>query len=162
MPGTDLSADADQRFAGIRIRAAALLIDVVLFCAVFFPVTRVFKGVWLMAPTDHRWQRGLFIFDPLCLIFLIAIVAYYVGLEAFGGSIGKRLLGLRIVNLDGRPPGLRASIIRNVLRVVDSLPACDLLGALLVTWSPERMRLGDRLAGTRVVRASTTPSAAAE
>ncbi|MEW6249022.1 MAG: RDD family protein [Planctomycetota bacterium] len=146
-------------FAGVAIRAAALALDSVLFCAVFFPITRLAKGVWLMSPADHRWRQGLFIFDPLCLVFLVAILAYYVLLEAAGGTPGKRLLGLRIVGRDGQAPGLRASLIRNVLRVIDSLPAFYLLGAWLVARSPERTRLGDRLAGTRVVRRAGLPHA---
>jgi uncharacterized RDD family membrane protein YckC len=128
-----------------------MAIDAALFCAAFFPVTRLLKGVWLMAPADHRWRHGLFVFDPLCLAFLLLIVAYYIALEALGGTAGKRLLGLRIIDAAGRPPGLRASVIRNALRIVDSLPVGYVLGALLVATSAERTRLGDRLAGTRVI-----------
>lgn len=142
---------AAARGAGVLWRALALALDAALFCAAFFPVTRLVKGVWLMSAADHRWRHGLFIFDPLCLVFLVLIVAYYLALEARGGTLGKRLLGLRIVDVGGRSPGLRASVIRNALRIVDSLPACYLLGAVLIATSPECTRLGDRLAGTRVI-----------
>jgi uncharacterized RDD family membrane protein YckC len=144
-------AAAARHYAGLGVRAAAMILDVIVFCLVFFPITRLVKGVWLMSPADHRWQNGWFIFDPICLVFLIIIIVYYVLLEAGGGTVGKRVLGLRIVGRDGRLPGLKASLVRNVLRIVDSLPACYILGAILVARSPERTRLGDRVAGTRVV-----------
>ena len=47
-----------RRFAGLWPRFLAQLVDLALFCAVFFPVTRLVKGVWLMNPADHRWNRG--------------------------------------------------------------------------------------------------------
>jgi hypothetical protein len=74
-----MTLDRDEgRYAGLGIRFAALVIDTLLFGAVFFPVTRLVKGVWLMSAGDHRWSVGLFITDPLCLAFLAVMVAYPV------------------------------------------------------------------------------------
>ena len=72
---------AAPRYAGVWIRFAALAIDGLLFCSVFFPVTRLIKGVWLMSPGDHRWTSGWFIFDPLRLVFLIVMFVYFAVLE---------------------------------------------------------------------------------
>ncbi len=143
----------NARYAGLGRRFLALLFDLLLFCAVFFPVTRLVKGVWLMSPSDHRWVSGLFITDPLCVAFLIVMVLYYVLLEGlFGVTFGKWLVGLRVVGVDdGGRPGLVKSGLRNGLRAVDSLPAFNLLGVVLILRSPERARFGDRVAGTRVV-----------
>jgi hypothetical protein len=46
----------DTRFSGLWPRFLAVLVDFLLFCVVFFPVTRFTKGVWLMNTTDHRWN----------------------------------------------------------------------------------------------------------
>ncbi|MBW3666803.1 MAG: RDD family protein, partial [Actinobacteria bacterium] len=72
--------------------------------------------------------------------------------------------GQRVVMEDGSPVDWRASTIRNVLRVVDVLPLFYLVGAILVWNSDRRQRLGDRVAGTVVVRrasveAESPPSA---
>lgn len=142
----------DVRYGGLGVRFLALLVDLLLFCAFFFPITRLVKGVWLMAPTDHRWTDGLFIFDPICLVFLIIMIGYYVGLESWLGlTFGKWVMGLRVVSLDGGKPGLRRGLLRNALRFVDSLPAFHLLGVILILQSPEHARFGDRVAGTRVI-----------
>lgn len=152
MSGPGAPKGAGWRYASIAPRLAAGAVDVALFCAAFFPITRLVKGVWLMAPSDHRWVRGLFISDPLCLAFLVAMAAYYVlGEGLTGATVGKWALRLRVVGPDGRAPGLWRAALRNLLRLVDGLPALSLLGIVLVLRSPERARLGDRLAGTRVI-----------
>jgi uncharacterized RDD family membrane protein YckC len=145
--------DKETRYAGLLRRFLALLVDFLLFCAFFFPITRLVKGVWLMSPSDHNWTRGWFIFDPLCLIFLVIIVVYFVLLEGLlGVTLGKWVLGLRVVQIGDGRPGLWKSLVRNALRVVDSLPALNILGMILIQRSEERARFGDRVAGTRVIQ----------
>jgi len=148
----ELSQTNQLRYAGLGRRFAALVIDFIILSMVFFPVTRIVKGVWLMNRGDHLWGYGWLVTDPLCLIFLVVIVLYFVLLEgAFGATIGKRLTGMRVVGVDGRGPGIMRALVRNLLRVVDALPALNILGVVLIVRSPERARFGDRVAGTRVI-----------
>jgi len=143
-------------YAGLWTRALALVIDGIVLSAAFFVITRAVKGVWIMGPEDHRWARGLFVTDPLCLAFLAAIFGYFVLLEGLAGATpGKRALGIRVVREDGSRAGLSEALLRNALRIVDGLPAFHILGAILIALSPENARFGDRVAGTRVVRAET-------
>lgn len=139
--------------AGVGLRFLALLVDLILFCAVFFPITRLVKGVWLLTASDHRWVHGWFISDPLCLAFLAVIVFYYIALEAwFGGTVGKLVVGVRVIAVEsGKAPGWRKSTVRNVLRLVDALPALNLVGILMILATRERTRVGDLVAHTRVV-----------
>ena len=140
------------KYAGLGIRFAALAIDFLLLSAIFFPVTRMAKGVWIMSGEDHLWNYGWLITDPLCLAFLAVIVLYFVRLEGtLGATIGKKVLGLRVVRADGRKPGVMLAAIRNLLRAVDALPALNILGVVLIASSPEKARFGDRVAGTRVI-----------
>ncbi len=144
--------NSGAHYAGLWVRFAALFVDLLVFCAFFFPITRLVKGVWLMTPTDHRWNTGLFISDPVCIVFFVAIILYYVLLEGwFGLTVGKWALGLRVMAVGGGKPGIKRAVLRNALRMVDSLPAFNILGALLILRSPERARVGDRWASTRVV-----------
>ena len=144
--------NAVPRPAGLWLRFLALTVDYLIFAAVFFPVTRVVKGVWLMGAGDHRWAGTVFITDPLCLGFLVLMLFYFVLLEGLAGAtFGKRLVGLRIVSVDGRRPGLARALWRNLLRFVDGLPALNIVGIVLILTSPERARFGDRVAGTRVL-----------
>jgi uncharacterized RDD family membrane protein YckC len=111
------------------------------------------KGTWIMSAADHRWNLGWFVTDPLCIVFLVSMFLYFVLLEGLaGGTVGKRLLRLRVVDTGGGRAGLGRALLRNVLRVVDSLLACGVLGAVLIAKTPDRARFGDRVAGTRVIR----------
>src|SRR5204863_7943184 len=66
-----------------------------------------------------------------------------------GRSVGKMAAGLRVVGIDGLPPGAVALIVRNLLRVMD-VPLIA-----LVLFSPLRQRFGDLAAGTVVVTAGS-------
>ena len=146
-------AEAHQpKYANLGPRFWALVIDLFILSMIFFPVTRIVKGVWIMSGSDHLWGFGWLITDPLCLIFLVVIFLYFVVLEgSFGATVGKILLRLRVVRPDGRRPGLQRALVRNLLRFVDGLPAFNILGVVLIIKSPERARFGDRVAGTRVI-----------
>jgi uncharacterized RDD family membrane protein YckC len=85
-------------------------------------------------------------------ISAVIAIAYYIIMEATqGATVGKMVLGLRVVRVDGAPISWNESIIRNLLRIVDAL-FVYLVGAILVWNSPIRQRLGDRVAKTVVVR----------
>ena len=143
----------DRTYAGVWPRLTALVADIVLMSCMFFPVTRIVKGTWVMSTSDHEWVRGWFVSDPLCLSFLVVMFLYFVLLEGLGGAtVGKRLMRLRVVDVNGGRAGLIRSLIRNVLRVVDGLPTMGLVGAILIAATPSRARVGDLVAGTRVVR----------
>lgn len=140
------------QYAGLERRFGALVVDFILLSAVFFPVTRIVKGTWLMSQQDHLWGYGWVVTDPLCLISLVVIVLYFVLLEGLlGGTVGKKALGLQVVGPDGNRPGLGPALVRNLLRAVDALPAFCILGVVLIVNSPERARFGDRVGQTRVI-----------
>ena len=70
-----------------------------------------------------------------------------------GQTPGKRALGIRVVREGGLPLGVSHSLIRNLLRIVDSLPPpLCIVGAASVLATPKGQRLGDLAAGTVVIR----------
>ena len=149
----DISVQKQFRYAGLWPRFLALLIDFVLLSLIFFPITKIVKGTWLMTTADHRWASGWFITDPLCLTFLAIIILYFILLEGLAGAtIGKLIMGIRVVDIKGDKPGLMKSLVRNVLRAVDSLPVLNIIGVILILRSDERARFGDRVARTRVIK----------
>jgi uncharacterized RDD family membrane protein YckC len=77
---------------------------------------------------------------------------YPVYFEVTSGSTpGKRWLSLRVVQEDGSPVTLGASMLRNLVRFVDFMPAGYLFGLLSCMVSGRFQRLGDLAAGTLVV-----------
>ena len=57
---------------------------------------------------------------------------------------------------DGGTPGLGPLFVRNVFRMIDSLPMCYGLGLLMILTSTRQARLGDLAAGTIVVYDTAT------
>jgi len=141
-----------MNYAGLGRRFIALFIDFIVFNILFFPMTRLVKGVWIMSNEEHLWDQGWFITDPMCLTFLAVMVLYFILLEGiFGATIGKKLTGIKVVQANGQKPNMKQAIIRNILRIVDALPVLNILGVALIATSPEKARFGDRVAGTRVI-----------
>jgi uncharacterized RDD family membrane protein YckC len=90
---------------------------------------------------------------PALLFFALALLYYFALEAATGQTIGKRLLGLRVVSDDGHRPSTGAIAIRTLLRIIDALPILYLVGFItILATGAQRKRLGDLAAKTRVVR----------
>ena len=94
------------------------------------------------------------------VVLILTYFGYFLFCEAlWARTPGKMLFDLRVRRLDGAVPGLKEAFIRTVLRLVEANPL--LLGAipagLAVSFSKRRQRLGDRLAGTVVMRGKPAP-----
>jgi uncharacterized RDD family membrane protein YckC len=88
---------------------------------------------------------------------------YYFACESGAGqTLGKRLLGLRVVRADGEAAGLREIVVRTVLRVVDGI-GLYLVGLLVMLLTGgRRQRLGDLAAGTVVTQAGPAKESVGE
>ncbi len=93
---------------------------------------------------------------------LVFYVGYHVLFEVLGGgrTPGKRAAGLRVVTSEGAPVGLRASLIRNFMRLLEGVALWYLPAMVFVLATRHNQRIGDLLAGTLVVR-DAKPVAAA-
>lgn len=133
--------------AGLPARTLAWLVDALIKLVGLFVAATVLA---LMGEAGI----GLYL-----LVLFSAFWLYNVLFEVFnrGATPGKRALGLRVMNTNGTPVGWAGSTIRNLLRAVDVLPGCYLLGFLSVHLSERFQRLGDLAAGTIVVH--ETPAA---
>jgi uncharacterized RDD family membrane protein YckC len=75
-----------------------------------------------------------------------------------GQTVGKRLLGLRVVDARGLRLEPAQVIVRNLLRLIDALPAFYLVGGTASILNRHHQRLGDLAAGTVVVRTPAVSS----
>lgn len=137
--------------AGAGTRGAAALLDALISLLMVFGLS--IGGVLLgrRLPESLGTQlAGVFAFT-----ILVIWVSYFVLLEWLwnGQTIGKRRAGLRVIGADGEPARFTAVLIRNLLRIVDFLPASYALGVVAIVFTSRSQRLGDLAAGTYVVRA---------
>lgn len=141
---------------GVGPRAAAVIIDGIIFVVIYYMMLAVFGGTSVI-DTGYgmvEYNTGLTGL-PALLYFAIAL-AYYIVLEGkLGATVGKMLLGLKVVAENGSPISYKEATIRTLLRIIDGL-FVYLVGAILVWTSPSKQRLGDRAAHTLVIRIKKT------
>ena len=94
-------------------------------------------------------RRGV----ALVLVLFLLTYGYFAAFEALwnGQTPGKRSIGLRVISVSGRPVTAIDSILRNLLRIVDSIPGIYAVGLVSVFLTARNQRLGDLVAGTVVV-----------
>ena len=142
----------DYRFASLGDRFIAFVLDSALLFGLFAIV-----DAWAFM----RWgavegaELQLTTAAVLMAILLNSVILFLYGwlLEAAcGATLGKALVGIRVVGSDGR--GIFSSCaVRNALRLVDGI-GFYILGALVAGCSSIRQRIGDLFAQTAVVEES--------
>ena len=88
------------------------------------------------------------------LAYFAISIAYGIVLEWRwrGQTVGKRLFGLRVIDVQGLRLQLPQIVVRNLLRFVDALPVLYLAGGVAAFLSARGQRLGDLAANTVVAR----------
>ena len=93
------------------------------------------------------------VYAILILLAFLSQFGYFAFFETIwnGQTPGKRWTHLRVIKDSGRPVDAQSAILRNLIRIVDSLPSLYAVGIVTSLISPQNKRVGDYLAGTVVV-----------
>ena len=139
----------ELRPAGVGSRGLALIIDL----AAQFVVTIA----WLLAFGAIGASSDEAAVEAILLTLVVAtILGYPVGFETLwrGRTLGKAVMGLRVVRDDGGPIRFRHAFVRGLVGVVVDRPGLSIgLLALIPMLATKRSkRLGDLAAGTVVVQ----------
>ncbi len=142
----------DYDVAGIGSRFLAALVDSILI--VLLQII-VFGTLILLLGMDNLFSSDA----PTWAIAVLSLVAfmffwgYYIFFEFLwnGQSPGKRMVGLRVIRLDGLPVTAAEVVIRNLVRLLDFLPTAYGVGVVTMFVNEKSRRLGDLAAGTVVV-----------
>jgi uncharacterized RDD family membrane protein YckC len=134
----------ELRAAGPVARAIAWAIDATLRW-----------GLYMVLSLALIPLLGLAAFPLLVLLVFLGEWFYPVFFEVgwHGQTIGKRAVGLRVVNDDGTPVTWSSSMLRNLLLAADMVPGTFLAGLVCSLATEGNRRLGDLAAGTLVIHA---------
>lgn len=90
----------------------------------------------------------------LALLFVIPVFFYDLACEILfnGQSLGKKVMGIKVISLDGEQPTLGQYLIRWLFRLVDFSLTSSLCALIMVAATEKRQRLGDMIAGTTLVK----------
>jgi uncharacterized RDD family membrane protein YckC/DNA-binding HxlR family transcriptional regulator len=139
--------------ASIKSRISAFLIDFTFILAITVAITVLpeIMSISVAEFLDHSASTILFITIGLQWV-------YSTLLEGFNGqSLGKRIMGLKVVRTDGKKMSYDHAAVRNFGKVLPLLPF-----DLLVGWRIRNctfMRYFDKFAGTTVITLRATPRA---
>lgn len=135
--------------AGIGTRFLAALIDSAIWLVA--QIVIVLGSVFVFTRGGPGDTIGVIL---LLTLSFILFWGYYIVFETLwrGQTPGKRLMKVRVIKTSGYPIGFVEAVIRNLVRIVDFLPAYYGVGVLTMFISTQSRRLGDYAAGTIVVK----------
>lgn len=143
---TSQNIDVEFALGSVGDRIIARIIDNLILVAYGITVIAIIgfgnMGEFL---SDNGWLVVLlilpvFFYDLLCEMLLN------------GQSVGKKVMGIKVISLSGEQPSFSQYLNRWVFRLVDFTITGSFLALIMVAAGEKRQRLGDYIAGTVVVK----------
>lgn len=135
--------------AGERI--GAYLIDGAIKLSYIFVISMIFF-YWL---NFDKMMSGLDSWSRIAIFIIIyfPVIIYSITLESIfeGQSIGKKLVKIKVVKIDGYQAGFGDYLIRWFFRIIDFSIFNGIVALVVVITSKKGQRLGDMAAGTAVI-----------
>ena len=153
----DMGTGSNQQFdmGHWVLRIIALIIDsIIIGIVVWILLSFVFISLLFTGALYSLWfDYGYTLVFPFILGILE--VFYFAILEvAWGGTIGKRLMGLQVQMTNGNKVTLDKAFIRNISKIYWIFLLLDWIIALVTPGADRRQKYSDRMAGTTVVQTS--------
>lgn len=136
----------DVQIAQLPVRAISAIIDLTVIFILYF------VGLLLWAASISQFDEALTI-AFLIIFTVLAMVGYPVIIETAtrGRSVGKLVMGLRVVSDDGGPERFRQATFRALASVIEIWMLLGSPAVICSLLSPKAKRIGDIFAGTIVV-----------
>jgi uncharacterized RDD family membrane protein YckC len=137
---TNFNIELDFEIPEFYRRLIALLIDVVILFFYYKIANEIFNTI--TANTDRYDDDTAYNLQAIRLLLVLPIMIYHVVLEITmnGQSIGKKIMGLRVVDENGGKPSISQFLIRWLLRLSDVWIIMILILLLYVLLTDEGLR----------------------
>jgi len=126
--------EVEMNYAGFWRRLVAYIIDGIILGAI--------TGV-LMAIFGAQ-QAASWLSSAIGIIYIIGFWTWR------GQTLGKMVMGVKIVKTDGSPIGIGRAILRYIGYLISAV--IILIGYLMIAWDSKKQGLHDKIAGTYVVK----------
>jgi uncharacterized RDD family membrane protein YckC len=139
-----IAASAGERIGSYFIDLAIKIAYVIVITMVFF----YWLKLGLLLDKLDNWSRMSIIF-----LFYLPVIIYSITLESIfeGQTIGKKILKIKVVKIDGYQAGFGDYLMRWFFRLVDISLFSGIIALITVVSSKKGQRLGDMVAGTSVI-----------
>lgn len=138
------AASVGERMLGYGID---LLIKIAYSVSFSYLIFSLFNFGRVMNDLD-QWSQ-----IAIIIVLYSPVIFYSIIMESLleGQTLGKRLMRIKVVKIDGYQASFGDYLIRWVFRVIDINSNACLVGLLAMIFSDKTQRLGDMTAGTAVI-----------
>lgn len=143
---TAQNVNLDYKLIGLGERMVAFLIDGIILIT-YMTIMESLVEFSQLFDSDGWTRRG---FTGLFLLpaFFYSVICHII----FGGqTIGKMILKIKVVSVDGSPTQWYNFFVRWMLRLIDLWVFSPSIGILSILLSDKKQRIGDSAAGTIVI-----------
>lgn len=144
--------------AGLGYRMLAAFLDRIFVYVYAFLIIYIFFTFVISRSTySEDYNRSEYynaIMIGIMILLLIPAMLYHLLCETFlnGQSFGKKIVGIKVVKLNGTQPSFSSYLIRSMLRLVDVTLFTPVVAIVSIAASTNSQRLGDLAAGTTVIK----------
>lgn len=143
---TTQNVNLDYKIVGLGERIVAFLIDVFVLYMYLMLVNLITTAM------GYVFSDSWTVFGLSSLIFLPAMFYTLLSHIIFNGrTLGKLIMKMRVVKVDGSPVHWSSYVIRWMLRIVDIWLFFGAVGVLAILFTDKKQRVGDAAAGTVVI-----------
>jgi uncharacterized RDD family membrane protein YckC len=143
---TAQNIEIDYEVAGLGERIIARIIDYSLFLAIFL------LYIWIFG----RMHFGAVLWDFTLpeIIYFVFYVFYDLATETLfnGQSLGKYIMKIRVISLDGGRPRLGQYLLRYIFRAVDFVLTLQVGAIISIAMTDNKQRIGDIVANTTLIK----------
>ena len=145
---TSQNVDLEYEPAGVGFRILAAMLDEI-FKIVYIIIISLIVGLY--------FKNNKFVYDDvnytlyaLLILASLPYMLYYFLSEILmnGQSFGKKIIGIKVIKLDGTQASISSYLIRSLTRIIDR----GLVALIAVAVTDKSQRLGDLAAGTTVIK----------
>ena len=139
---TTQNIELEYPIATVGDRIAATILDLCIQLGYFIAMRYLFDGL------------DLFVGMEAWVIIMLPVALYSLVCETLfnGQTVGKRIVKIQVIRLEGNPPGLSQYLLRWLLRPIDIFTLNGLVAIVSIAMSKYSQRLGDLAAGTTVIK----------
>ena len=112
--------------------------------------------IWLTSTSNSLFQSKFIDSTTELIVGMILMIpfvfySFFCELILKGQTVGKLVLGIKVVKMDGKNPGFSECTIRWAFRLVDIWGSAGALAFLMISSSEKAQRIGDVFSNTMVI-----------